>query len=39
MQIDKTKHLKTCEDFGKTMNEDSRGLRRHYKWRNFVPKS
>jgi len=39
MQIGKTKHLKTYEDFGKTMNEDSRGLGRHYKGRNYVPKS
>jgi hypothetical protein len=30
---------KTFEDFGKTMNEDSRGLGRHYKGRDFVPKS
>ena len=39
MQIGKTKLLKTCEDFGKTMNENSRDLRRHYKGRNFVLKS
>jgi hypothetical protein len=39
MQIGKAKYLKTCEDFGKTMNEDSRGLERHYKRRNYVPKS
>ena len=31
-------HLKNCEDFGKTKNEDSRGLRRLYNERNFVPK-
>jgi hypothetical protein len=31
--------LKTCEDFAKTTNEDSRGLIRHYKGRNYVPKS
>ena len=39
MQISKTKHLKICEDFGKIMNEDSRCLEKHYKWRNYVPKS
>jgi len=39
MQIGKAKHLKTCEDFGKIMNEDSRGLERQYKWRSFVSKS
>jgi len=26
MQIGKVKHLKTREELGKTMNEDSRGL-------------
>jgi len=31
--------VKTCEDLGKTMNKDLRGLRRHYKGRNFVPNS
>ncbi|RHN51917.1 hypothetical protein MtrunA17_Chr6g0474481 [Medicago truncatula] len=31
-------HPKICEDFGKTKNEDSRGLRRLYSGRNFVPK-
>jgi len=30
---------KTCEDFRKIMNEDSRGLERHYKGRNYVPRS
>jgi len=30
MQIGKAKHLNTCEDFGKNMNEDSRSLVRHY---------
>jgi len=30
---------KIFEDFGKIMNEDSRGIRRHNKGRNFVPKS
>jgi len=39
MQIDKEKHLKTCGDFEKTINENSRGLIRHYKMRNYVPKS
>jgi hypothetical protein len=34
MQIGKVKHL---EDLGKTMNEDSRGLRRHYKGRLLFP--
>jgi len=33
------RHSKIFEDFGKTMNEDSRGLERHYKGRNYVPKS
>jgi len=31
--------MKTSLDIGKTMIEDSRGLRRLYKGRNFVPKS
>jgi len=31
--------LKTCEDLEKTLNEDSRGLIRHYKERNYVLKS
>jgi len=31
MQIGKAKHLKTCEDFGKKINENSRGLKRHTK--------
>jgi len=39
MKIGKTRHLKTCEDLGKIMNEDSRGLRRHYKGKNYVPMS
>ena len=39
MQIGKTRHLKTCEDFAKIKNEDPRGLRRHYRGRNFVLKS
>ena len=39
MQISKARHLNTCEDFGKIMNEDSRGLRRHYRGRNYVPMS
>jgi len=40
MQIGETKHLKTCEELGKTMNEeDSRDLWRHYKRRNYVLKS
>jgi hypothetical protein len=30
--------LKNCQDFGKTKNEDSRGLRRLYIGRNYVPK-
>jgi len=38
MQIGKPKHLKTCEDFEKIMNEDSRGLGRHYKEMNSIPK-
>jgi len=39
MVFGKAKHLKTCEDFGKTMNVGPRGLRRHYKRRSYVPKS
>jgi len=31
MQIGKAKYLKTSEDFGKTMNKDSRVLIRPYK--------
>jgi len=31
--------LKTCKDLGKTMNEDSRGIIRNYKGRNYVLKS
>jgi len=38
-KISTAKHLKTSEIFGKIPNEDSIGLRRHYKGRNFVPKS
>jgi len=38
MQIGKARHLKICEDLGKMKNEYSRGLIRHYKGRNFVPK-
>ena len=38
MQIGKGKHLKTCEDIGETMNEDS-GLKRHYKGRKYVHRS
>jgi hypothetical protein len=33
MQISRAKHL---EDLGKTKNEDSRNLGRHYKGRNYV---
>jgi hypothetical protein len=39
MVFDKAKYLKTCEDFGMTMNVDSRGLERHYKQMSYVPKS
>jgi len=39
MQIDKARHLKTCEEFGKIKNEDLRGLRRHYRGRNSIPRS
>jgi len=38
MQFGKARHLNTCEDFGKIMNDDSRGLGRNYKWRNFSRK-
>jgi len=38
MQIGKSITSKNCEDFGKTKNEDSRGLGRLYCGRNFVPK-
>jgi len=31
-------YLKNFQDFGKTKNEDSRGLRRLYTGRNSVPK-
>jgi len=31
-------HLKNCQDFGKTRNEDSRGLIRLYIGKNVVPK-
>ena len=30
--------MKICEDFGKTENEDSRGLKRLYSGRNSIPK-
>jgi len=39
MQINQARHLKTYEDFRKITNEDSRGLERHFKGRNFVFKS
>jgi len=39
MQIGKQNILKTSEDHGKTMNEDSRDLERHYKGLNYVTKS
>jgi len=39
MQIDISRHLKIDEDFGKIKNEDSRGLKRLYIGRNFIPKS
>jgi len=39
MQIGKSRHLKTCENFGKTMNEDSKGLGRHCKGNNSPCKS
>ena len=32
-------HLKICEDFGKTKNKDSRGIRRLYSGRNSVTRS
>jgi len=38
MQIYKTRHQKNYVVLGKMKNEDSRGLRRLYKWRNFVLK-
>ena len=39
VQIGKARHMKTCEDFGKIMNADSRSLKRHYKERNYVSMS
>jgi len=36
MQIDKARHLKTCEDLEKMKNEDPRGLLGHYRERNFI---
>jgi len=30
--------MKICENFGKTKNEDSRGIKRLYNGRNSVPK-
>jgi len=39
MQIGKARHLKICKDFENKKSEDSRGLRRHYKWRNSIPMS
>ncbi|AES97699.1 transmembrane protein, putative [Medicago truncatula] len=38
MHIGKAIHLKICEVHGKMKNEDSRGFRRRYIWRNYVPK-
>jgi len=38
MQIGKSRTTEDCQDFGNTKNEDSRGLRRHYKGRNSVSK-
>jgi len=37
MQIDKARHLKICEELGKMKSEDSIGIRRIYKWWNYVP--
>jgi len=34
----KARHLKICEVLGKMKNEDSRGLKRRYRGRNFVLK-
>jgi len=39
MQICKSRHLKISEDFGNIKNEDSRGLGRRYRVRNYVPRS
>jgi len=38
MQIGKARHSKIYVVLGKMKNEDSKGLIRLYKWRNFVPK-
>jgi len=38
MHISKARHLKICEDLRKMKNECSRGLKRRYVGRNFVPK-
>jgi len=38
MQIGKQEHMKNWQDLGKTKNEDSRGLKRLYIGRNYVPK-
>jgi len=38
MHIGKTRHPKICEVLGKMKNEDSRGLIRLYKGRNYGPK-
>lgn len=38
MHIGNARHQKICEDLGKMKNEDSRGLIRLYKGRNYVPK-
>jgi len=38
MHIDKARHTKICEVLEKMKNEDSRGLGRLYKGRNFVLK-
>jgi len=34
MQIGKARHLKTWENFGKIMNEDSRALKIYYEGKN-----
>jgi len=38
MQIGKARHLKICEELVKIKSEDSRGLIRHYRGRNYVSK-
>jgi len=38
MHIGKARHLKICEVFGKKKNEDSSGLRRRDRGRNYVHK-